>query len=116
MCATASKGNKPIANTRIITSVTTLAIRSWDNICDLEGLYLSSRSNEIFGIKDEIEIALEALPKREKTAEELAQEEALAAGLFPEYEPAAIELQEECHNPDGSYTYDGLIVKLQENP
>ena len=93
-------------------------IRSWDNICDTENLYLSSRWNELFGIKDEIEIALEAfeaLPKREKTAEKLAEEEALAAGLFPEYEAAAIEPQEEYHNQDGSYTYDGLIVKLQEN-
>ena len=95
-------------------------IRSWDNICDTENLYLSSRWNELFGIKDEIEIALdalEALPKRERTAEVIAEEQEIAAGLFsnfPEYEAAAIEPQETYQNPDGSYTYDGLIIKLKE--
>jgi len=96
-------------------------IRSWDNICDMEGLYLNSRWNELFGIEDEIEVALdalEALPKRERTAEVIAEEQESIAGLFPEHpahEAAAIEAQETYQNPDGSYTYDGLNIKLQEN-
>ena len=51
----------------------------------------------------------------------LALRENLSENEYPvqkteiEHEAAAIEPQEEYHNPDGSYTYDGLIVKLQEN-
>ena len=58
-------------------------IRTWDKICDREDIYLSGRWDNIFGITTEIEI--EPVPKREKTAEELAEEEILARGIRFDY-------------------------------
>ena len=45
----------------------------------------------------------------------LSEDEATILEAETEHEAAAIEPQETYQNPDGSYTYDGLTVKLQEN-